>query len=328
MAPPILPMRCAGSAEENFLGTPHPQCFPGIITPPRTTSFGQSMAPRSPYVFKSRNGKVRLEPPRKDWTKTVTLYGDEAVRETVAFPFVCISLVGGSDRFVKGVCDKVTTLKDQLERERDPTSWRFHMADIHSGQRRKRHKIFKNWNRDKCQQAVNGLFNVIAESNDSLFVFAPIYPIRSGSSMIATKRKAYMATPDAIRSTTSRSLAFRLAILLMQQAVGNNRAVIQHSARSAFLGSERQLMYRDPSHGVPVPEPQFVKQGSHVCLELSDFVAFVVARELYCWQNRRQSEYLSSQLGNVYYSWPDAEGYARERIRGIPRNQIFPSMVQ
>ena len=50
----------------------------------------------------------------------MTLYGDEAVRETLAFPFVCISLVGGSGGFVKGVCDKVTMLKNQLEPERDP----------------------------------------------------------------------------------------------------------------------------------------------------------------------------------------------------------------
>ena len=192
---------------------PHTPVFPRDYHPTTNNKFWQLMALE--VECPKCNGKVRLEPPRKDWTKTVTLYGDEAVRETVAFPFVCISLVGGSDGFVKRVCDKVTTLKSQLEPERDPTSWRFHMADIHSGQRRKRHKIFKNWNRDKCQQALNALFNVIAESNDSLFVFAPIYPIRSGSSMIATKRKAYMAILcDTIYNFTQ--LEFRLAIPLMQ----------------------------------------------------------------------------------------------------------------
>ena len=202
------------------------------------------------------------------------------------------------------------------------------MADIHSGQRRKRHKIFKNWNRDKCQQALNGLFNVVAESNDSLFVFALIYPIKGGSSMIVTKRKAYMAILcDTIFNFTQLGVSPRYTFDA-DKAVGNNQAVIQHWARSAFLGSERQLMYTLSVARRSGARAAFVKQGSHVCLELSDFVAFVVARELYCWQNRRQPEYLSSQLGNVYYSWPDAEGYARERIRGIPRNQIFPSMVQ
>jgi len=271
------------------------------------------------------NEKVRLEPPRKHWTKTVTLYGDEAVRETVAHPFVCIALVGGSRRFVERVCEKVSALKNEIEPGRDPASWRFHMADIHSGHKRGRHKIFANWNRDKCEQAVNGLFNVVAESSDSLFVFALIYPIGRGSSMIGTKRKAYMAILcDTIYHFTQIGVSPRYT-LDADKAVGDNRAVIQHWARSAFLGSERQLMYLYLSHGVPIPEPQFVKQGSHVCLELSDFIAFVVARELYCWQNRRQSEYLSSQLGKVYYSWPDAEGYGRDRMKGVPKDRIFPS---
>ena len=188
----VLPIRCTVPLKKAF---PEPQTpvFPRDYHPVTNNKFWQLAALE--VECPKCSGKVRLEPPRKHWTKTVTLYGDEAVRETVAFPFVCISLVGGSGRFVKGVCDKVTTLKNQLEPERDPTSWRFHMADIHSGQRRKRHKIFKNWNRDKCQQALNGLFNVVAESNDSLFVFAPIYPIKGGSSMIVTKRKAVHGDP-------------------------------------------------------------------------------------------------------------------------------------
>ena len=86
-------------------------------------------------------------------------------------------------------------------------------------------------------------------------------------------------------------------------------------------------MYLYLCHGVPVPEPQFVKQGSHICLELADFIAFVVARELYCRQKGRQSEYMSSQLGKVYYSWPDAAGYARERTVGVPKDRIFPSIA-
>jgi hypothetical protein len=109
------------------------------------------------------------------------------------------------------------------------------------------------------------------------------------------------------------------------KAVGDDRAVIQQWARNAFLGSERQLMYLYLSHGLPVPEPEFVKQGSHICLELSDFVAFVVAREVFCWQNNQQSDYLSSDFGKVYYSWPDATGYTRERTIGVPKERIFPN---
>ncbi len=273
------------------------------------------------------NAKVRLEPPRRPWTKTVNLYGNEAVRETVAQPFVCIALVGGSDRYVEEVCNKVASLKRKLEPDRDPVSWRFHMADIHSGQKRQRHKIFSSWTRDKCEQALKDLFSVVAGSNDSLFVFALVYPMSGASPMIVTKRKAYMAILcDTIYHFTQLEASPRYTFDA-DKAVNDNRSVIQNWARSAFLGSERQLMYLYLCHGVPVPEPQFVKQGSHIGLELADFVAFVVARELYCRQNGRQSEYMSSQLGKVYYSWPDTGGYARERTVGVPKGRIFSSIA-
>ncbi len=273
------------------------------------------------------DAKVRIEPPRRRWSKTVKLYGDEAVRETVAQPFVCIALVGGSNRPVEDICDKVASLKKSLEPDRDPASWRFHMAEIHSGQKRQRHEIFSRWTRDKCEQAVKDLLSVIAGSNDSLFVFALVYPMSRASPVIMVKRKAYMAILcDTIYHFTQLEASPRYTFDA-DKAVGDNRAVIQNWARSAFLGSERQLMYLYLCHGVPVPEPQFVKQGSHICLELADFVAFVVAREVHCWQNNRQLEHRSSQLGTVYYSWPDASGYARERMVGVPKDRIFPSIA-
>ena len=172
-----------------------------------------------------------------------------------------------------------------------------------------------------------GLFSVIAEPNHSLFVFALIYPSTDRAPMIATKRKAYMALLcDTIYNFTQLEVSPRYTFDA-DKAVGDNRAVIQHWARSAFLGSERQLMYLYLCHGVPVPEPQFVKQGSHVCLELADFVAFTVARELYCWQNDRRSERTSSQFGKVYYSWLNSEGYARERTTGVPKERVFPGLA-
>ena len=300
----------------------HTPVFPNDYDPITNNKFWQLVAldvdcPRC-------NAKIRLEPPRRPWTKNVNLYGDEAVREAVAQPFVCIALVGGSSRYLEPVCDKVTLLKKELEPNRDPASWRFHMADIHSGQKRQRHNIFSTWTHDKCEHALRGLFSVFAESNDSLFVFVIVYPMVGPSSMIMTKQKAYMAILcDTIYNFTQIEASPRYTFDA-DKAVADTRPVIQNWARSAFQGSERQLMYLYLCHGVPVPEPQFVKQGSHIGLELADFVAFVVARELYCWQQRRRSEYTSSQLGKVYYSWLDAGGYARERTVEVPKERILP----
>ena len=141
--------------------------------------------------------------------------------------------------------------------------------------------------------------------------------------MIVTKRKAYMSVLcDTIYNFTQIETSPRYTFDA-DKAVDGTGPVIQNWARSAFLGSERQLMYLYLCHGIPVLEPQFVKPGSHVGLELADFVAFVVARELYCWQKRLPSEYKSSELGKVYYSWPDGGGYTRERTIGVLKDQIF-----
>lgn len=200
-------------------------------------------------------GQFRTTPTTLD--KNGKFVCDEAVRETVAQPFVCIALVGGSNRHVDDVYSKVVSLKKKLEPDRDPVSWRFHMTDIHSGQKRQSHRIFSSWTRDKCEEALKDLFRVIAGSDDSLFVFALVYPMSAAASMIATKRKAYMAI---------------------------------------------------------------------LCDTIYNFTQ-LVARELYCWQTGRYSEYMSSQLGKVYYSWPDAGDYARDRTVGVPKDRMFPSIA-
>ena len=123
----------------------------------------------------------------------MNLYGDEAAREKASTPFVCIALVGGSSRFVDEVSQKIVRLKQDLEPARNPASWRFHMTELHSGQRRQRHPIFANWSREKLDRARATMSAAISEANDSLFVFALVYPIDRGSSLAWTKRKAYMA---------------------------------------------------------------------------------------------------------------------------------------
>jgi hypothetical protein len=310
--------------KKTFREAPTP-VFPNDYDPVTNNKFWQlvTMEVECPKC----QSKVLVQPPRRSWTKNVNLYGDEAVREKVTRPFVCITLVGGSSRFIDEVSKKIVLLKQDLEPGRDPTSWRFHMAELHSGQRRQRNPMFMNWSREKLGRAKAAMSEAISEANDSLFVFALVYPLDRGSSIASTKRNAYMAVLcDTIYNFTQLGVSPHYTFDA-EKPVGDNRVVIQQWARNAFLGSERQLMYLYLSHGVHVPEPEFVKQGSHICLELSDFVAFVVAREVFCWQNNRQPDYLSSDLGKVYYSWPDATGYARERTIGVPKERIFPAIT-
>src|SRR5262249_44703802 len=126
--------------------------------------------------------KVFAQPPRRSWTKNVYLYGDEAVREKASRPFVYLTLVGGSSGFIDQVAKKIVLLKQDLEPAYNPTSWRFHMTELHSGQGRQRHPIFASWSREKLDRAKATMSATISEASDSLFVFALVYPIDRGSS--------------------------------------------------------------------------------------------------------------------------------------------------
>ena len=268
------------------------------------------------------SGKIMLDLPTKPWKKSVTLYGDEAIRQDIQHPFFCISLVGGSSRFAVNACDALRGLKQKLEPTRPPESWRFHMSDLHSGQNRKEHPIFAQWNREKITDAIDSLFKLIEDANTELFVFALVY-LAGNLPMLEVKRKAYMAILcDTIYHFTGLEVS-PTYILDAEKKVHGDATAIQDWARRAFLGSERQLLYTYLCHGVPVPEPTFVPPGSHPCLELADFVSFVVARELFCYQRRRSSEYPTERLGKVTYSWVSPAGYTSSRTQGLPCQTII-----
>jgi hypothetical protein len=85
---------------------------------------------------------------------------------------------------------------------------------------------------------------------------------------------------ETIYGLTDRNVSPTL-IFDAEKNLKRGTAAVQAWARRAFLGSERQLLYLYLCHGIRVPEPRFVKPGSHSCLESADFVSFVVARELF-----------------------------------------------
>lgn len=267
--------------------------------------------------------KTKLTLPTRPWTKSLTLYGDEAIRQDLPQPFFCLSLVGGSQRYVDNSCTALRNLKQQLEPTRNTDHWRFHMTDLHSGHKRKRHPIFALWDREKVAYAIRSLFQLVESANKELFVFVLIYLGNTKGRILQIKTKAYMALLLDMIYTFTRTGVSPSFVLDAEKNVHGETTVIQNWARRAFLGSERQLRYVYFCHGVPVPEPQFVRPGSHPCLELADFVSFVAARELFCYQKQRGSEYPTEQLGRVVYSWVNSQGYTGWGGRSLPCQRIL-----
>ncbi|MCA1738452.1 MAG: hypothetical protein LC740_06380 [Actinobacteria bacterium] len=77
--------------------------------------------------------------------------------------------------------------------------------------------------------------------------------------------------------------------------------VIYGWAQDAFYGSRLNLLHAFLARGLEIPEPMFVRPGSRPCLEVADFVSYVVAR--YCFRKlKNQPIDLDPELlGPVYY---------------------------
>jgi hypothetical protein len=299
---------------------PHTPVFTRDYHPVTNNSFLQlvSVEVECPECSKM----VRLELPTKPCKRSVTLYGDEALRHRGSRQFCCLSLVGGSLKFVQEVRDRPSELKTELEPARSPDSWRFHMKEIWSGHRRQNHSVFKEWKRETIEHAIAGLARIIREANTELFVFVSVYVADSQMHKSILKRKALMFLMVDTMYNFTRLETSPHYVFDADRNV-ESAEVIQDWARRSFLGTERQLLYLYLSHGVPVPEPKFVKQGSHACLELADFVSFIAARELFSYWEHEPPEISTESLGEVYYSWVNSVGQPALRRSRIPSAEIL-----
>lgn len=224
---------CLFRLKHCFLSRQRPSFQRTTIRSP-TTSFGQLQELELDCPHCSQ--KIKLTLPTRHWKQSLTLYGDEAIREDILRPFFCLSLVGGSRQYVDNGCAALRDLKQQLEPTRSADHWRFHMTDLHSGQKRKRHPIFANWNREKVAYAVHSLFHLIESANKELFVFVLIYLGNTPAPILQVKTKAYMALlSDVIYTFTQTGVSPRF-VLDAEKNVHGETTVIQNWARRAFLG--------------------------------------------------------------------------------------------
>jgi hypothetical protein len=258
-------------------------------------------------------------PTRKKKAK-VLLYGDDASREVNDDYVYCYSLVGGSHPFVMEASENLRSLKMSYS----PNDWTLHMKDIVSGNQRSKHSIFKEWHKEKVDQLICDLFTLLERSSNDLFIFNVSFSSRNSLPDEDLKRDCYISLiADLIYGFTQSGFTPVLHFDSEKEFKGIE-PVIHGWARDAFLGPQRSLLYSFLSHGLPVPEPVFVKPASHPCLELADFVSYIIARNHYCHLNKLVCEYPTEKLGKVFYSWLRRDhNYGRDRRVGFPWNEIY-----
>ncbi len=309
---------------------------------PLERSFQHSLAPVMPKDFdaKSNNNfwqlqavevdcpscsrKTMLRLPTAQERGKVLFYGDDAYRTSTAGNVFCFSLVGGSPSIVNQLGQELHSLKQTYEPDLIPKSWHLHMKVLHSGDNRQKNKVFQSWNRSKIQSFIAELFDLHSRYADEVFIFNASFSGRPTDSIDDLKKDCYLAlVADLIYGFSKLGFTPLLHFDSEKELTGLG-PIIHGWAKDAFQKSQRELIYSFISHGLPIPEPLFLPPASHPCLELADFVSFVVARGHHCKLRGIPFDYPSEQLGKVFYSWLRRDGhYGRNRVIGFPWSELY-----
>lgn len=243
------------------------------------------------------NGQTVVSFPSKTKHAEVRFYGDEAARQ--GYGIYTYSLLGADRRLMPGIEKQILAFKKAIAPSVAPESWRLHMTEAWSGQQRRHHAIFNQWSRDEVVALVDGLFDLLARLSKDLFIFniSLKYQTITESEL---RNVAYLSlVADLIDGFTEKG--FQPHLFFDADRPVDAEYAIQGWARECFGGLQLTLLYPFLAKGIAIPEPRFVKPGSHPCLELADFVSFVVARYLLRRQLGKPIEFDPSRLGKVFY---------------------------
>jgi len=254
---------------------------------------------------------VEKQRARYDW------FGDEAFqdfRPSGNEYLLTYSLVGANRVRLPGVEEAVREFKATFLPSTPPDSWRLHMTKIWSGNKREKDPLFKEWDAADVQQFVNRFFDLIRSFDESFRIFNVSALYRQ-----STRKQRRLAERREVRHE-----AYSLLLLTVIDASTKNGVqphfvfdsekdregtqVVHEWAQRAYEGSHLNLVFPYLARGIEIPEPTFVTPASRPCLEVADFVSFVVRR--YCFRRLKgQSVDLDpKQLGNVHYIGFDSAG--------------------
>lgn len=257
-----------------------------------------------------------IDIPTKKLKAKVFLYGDDAERfckDPPRYVFM-YSLIGASAPVLPRLSEAVREVKKCLIPSKDPQTWKLHMKVLTSGQKRESDPLLSNINREQINCAVGALFEILNSSRELW-----IYNLSMlGAKSSATKHDAYTALLAlAIDEITNQGGG--PVVRLDSEKSSPADKIIHGWAREIFNNSQRSLLYAFLAKGIEIPEPEFVQPGSHPCLELADFISYIVARYYHCRWNNLPLEWDPQKLGKVTYAGFENSGDLRyQRCAGYP----------
>jgi hypothetical protein len=274
------------------------------------------------------NKKLLLNLPTKKVLTKGLVFGDEAHRADGAHFVYTYSLIGADHKLIPGIEERVKDLKRETCPFRPPDSWKLHMKHLWSGHNRRKHSVFVDWDKSEVDRLITGLFHIL-RNTENLFIYN--FAVTSNQTGNAPM---YFFDEKQLRDYAYLSLVLNVIdeftekgaqpyIFFDAEKPTRSEKAVQAWAREAFQSGQRHLLYTFVARGIEIPEPQFVTPASHPCLELADFVSYVVARYyLRKWQ-QKQVEMDPVEFGMATYLGFDQRGdILRRRQEGYPWDEF------
>ncbi len=259
---------------------------------------------------------VMIHFPRMGVKGKLLLFGDEAYRDSIP-PGTFIwtyTLVGASPVVIKKTNQAVRELKIRLCPSLMPEQWRFHMVDLVN--KPQGHPVFAHWAMNKRVAAVQALGELMLELNNELFVFN-----------LSATHQLGVRTLEAAR-------AFSFVHLIMKLIDENTSMGLQpnfvfdqddsfKTASRFYLENRNTFQFAFLSRCITIPDPQFVQPGSQPCLELADFVSYVIARfHSRTWQ-KKNIDINPACFGKAFYFGFVNDQMIRIFQQGYPWSQFY-----
>lgn len=242
--------------------------------------------------------------PLKEINSTYYLYGDEAYREIGKKQVICYTLVGTNMRFIPIINDKIYHFKKEIFPDKDPKEWTLHMKDIWAPNHRAK-SIYKDFSVSQINEIVEKYFNLVKNLGNGF----TIHCVSSISEIPNKVSKKFLTDKKIdiysllIARITQQFIEQKIKPIYTfdSEKIGQEDNIIHEWAEKAFIGFQHSLLYGYLSGGTYIETPKFVKPGSYPCLEIADFISYVIAR--YCFKRllNKKVDLPPEKLGYINY---------------------------
>lgn len=269
-----------------------------------------------PVACSACSSEYHVPVPERKSDTTWHLYGDEGHRiierngQTISFMCLTLSCLH-RDKYDLAQ-QRFAQLKRQARPDTNPEDWVHHFTDIWSTSTEKEKYSFKN----KNQKIEYGLkyAHRIKKLMPYLQIFVYTSAIVLAENLGGRKASLKYQKEELFKRTIVTSLdLFRGNRSTPSWTFDNiqdasNGPKREGWAEECFLGLQYTPLFMYLSSGVAVHAPKFVKPGSHLLLEISDFISFILAREFMLSAQGKAVEIPSGRFGPATFNMVKSDG--------------------